>query len=209
METDPKTPRLDFPSAGRNAEPIVQVLRKELPPEARNVLEIASGSGQHAVHFSAALPKISWWPSDLDPAHINSIEAWRDGHGRIQNPVLLDVCAPNWHEGQAVWPPFFDALVNINMIHISPWEATQGLMYGAGRLLPPGGILFLYGPYKKDGKHTAPSNAEFDESLRGRNPLWGVRDLNDVTACANKNGLRLCKTIAMPANNLCVVFEKR
>ncbi len=205
--------RLNFPSTGRNAEPILQVLKKELPPGPCTVLEIASGSGQHAVHFCAAMAQLNYWPSDLDPAHIDSIKAWRDhanSHGRIQPPSLVNVCAPQWETTPKSknWPAFFDAIVNINMIHIAPWEATLGLMRGVARLLRPGGILFFYGPFKQGGVHSAPSNADFDENLHGRNPDWGVRDLDDVTACAKENSLKLRRTVAMPANNLCVLYEK-
>ena len=205
--------RLDFPSAGRNAKAIAKVLATELPAGPYAVLEIASGSGQHGVQFCKAIPNVRWWPTDLDPAHIASINAWRTHAGlsdRIQMATKLDVCAENWRLGknQKDWPQKFDAVVNINMIHISPWAATLGLMEGAAQVLRPGGVLVLYGPFKKHGKHTAPSNAGFDESLKSRNPAWGVRDLEEVAAIARAQGLTLRTEIAMPANNLSLVFVR-
>ncbi len=205
--------RLDFPSAGRNANAIAQVLASELPAGSCAVLEIASGSGQHGVEFCKAMPHLSWWPTDLDPSHLDSINAWRVHAGlsdRIQRATALDVCAENWRTGQNQkgWPKAFDAVVNINMIHISPWAATLGLMEGAARLLHPGGVLVLYGPFKKNGQHTAPSNADFDESLKSRNPAWGVRDMENVAAIARAQELILRTSIAMPANNFSLVFSR-
>ena len=205
--------RLDFPSAGRNANAIAQVLAAELPAGPCAVLEIASGSGQHGVQFCREIPNISWWPTDLDPAHLNSINAWRvhaDLTDRIHVATALDVCAENWRTGQIQkeWPKKFDAVVNINMIHISPWAATLGLMEGAAQVIRPGGVLVLYGPFKKHGKHTAPSNADFDESLKSRNSAWGVRDLDEVAAIARAQGLTLRTEIAMPANNLSLIFAR-
>jgi SAM-dependent methyltransferase len=203
--------RLDFPSAGRNANVIAKVLATELSSEPCAVLEIASGSGQHGVHFCKAMPNLSWWPTDLDAAHLNSINAWRthaDLTDRIHTATALDVCAENWRLGQNQkgWPQTFDAMVNINMIHISPWAATLGLMEGAAQVLRPGGVLVLYGPFKKNGQHTAPSNVDFDESLKSRNPTWGVRDRDEVAAIARAQGLTLRTEIAMPANNFSLVF---
>ena len=205
--------RLDFPSAGRNAKAIAKVLAAELLDRSCTVLEIASGSGQHGVAFCKAMSNLLWWPTDLDPAHLDSINAWREYAGltdRIHQATALDVCAKDWHLGQNQkgWPPNFDAVVNINMIHISPWAATLGLMEGAGQVLRPGGVLVLYGPFKKNGQHTAPSNADFDASLRSRNPVWGVRDRDEVAAIARAQGLTLRTEIAMPANNLSLVFER-
>ncbi len=195
--------RRQAPAAARNREPILEVLRRVLP-ERGQVLEIASGSGEHALFFSAALPGLTWQPSDVDPAALASIAAWRDhqGSGNLRAPVALDVCAPAWPVEAA------DAVVNINMIHVSPWAACEGLMAGAGRLLPAGGVLVMYGPYQVRGVDTAPSNLAFDQSLRSRDPAWGVRWLHDVADAAAAHGLTLAETVTMPANNLTVVYRK-
>jgi len=170
------------------------------------VLEIASGAGEHAAFLAAALPRTQWQPSDPDPTALASIAAWREEAGipNLAAPLALDAADP------ATWPTApVDAVVCINMIHISPWAAAQGLMAGAGRLLTPGGRLFLYGPYIEADVPTAPSNLAFDESLKARDPAWGLRDLAEVEALAAASGLTRVERIAMPANNLVVVFEKR
>ncbi len=205
--------RLDFPSARRNAGPILQVLQEHLPAQPCDVLEIASGSGQHAVHFTAAMPQLRWWPSDIAPEHMASIEAWRahaPAQERIGPAQCIDVCSAAWTKGHrlAAGPEHFDAIVNVNMIHIAPWAATSGLMRGAAHRLRPGAMLILYGPFMRGGRHTAPSNEAFDQSLRARNALWGVRDLERVSALASQEGLALTRTIAMPANNFCVLFTR-
>ncbi len=199
--------RLSSPATARNREPILEVLRRVLPADAR-VLELASGAGEHAVYFAAALPGVRWRPSDPDAAARASIAAWIDaeGAGNIAPPLAIDVSADDW--GVTDEAPF-DAFVAINMIHISPWEATLGLMAGAGRLLRAGGVLFTYGPYMRDGRHTAPSNAGFDASLKARDSRWGVRDVADVVRAAGDNGLALDEIVEMPANNLSLVFTKR
>jgi SAM-dependent methyltransferase len=192
------------PAAARNREPILSVLRRVLPKHG-TVLEIASGSGEHVVHFAAGLPNLAWQPTDMDPTALKSIEAHR-GSAALPNifPALrLDVEAASWPVTRA------DAVVCINMLHIAPWSAAEGLMAGAGRVLPVGGVLYLYGPFQENGRHTAPSNAAFHASLRARNPDWGVRDLRDVAEMAVRNGLELIERIAMPANNLSVVFRRR
>ncbi len=192
------------PATARNRAPILEVLRPRLPPGAR-VLEVASGAGEHAMFLAAALPQVSWQPTDRDPDALASIAAWQV-QARLANlaaPIRLDAAdAVTWLSGPV------GAIVCINMIHISPWAATEGLMAGAGRLLTPAGKLILYGPYLEAGVTTAPSNLAFDESLKGRDAAWGIRDLADVTALAAAHGLRLAERIAMPANNLIVVFEK-
>ncbi|MFQ5773606.1 MAG: DUF938 domain-containing protein [Kiloniellaceae bacterium] len=195
------------PAAARNLEPILAVLRDTLP-DAGAALEIASGTGQHVAAFAAAFPGIEWQPSDPDPAARASNAAWaaEAGLDNIQAPLALDVTAPDW---EGFRTPPVDAILCINLLHIAPWAACEGLMRGAGRLLAPSGVLYLYGPYKRDGGHTAPSNAEFDRSLRHRDPAWGVRDLDDVAACAQGHGLALARVVEMPANNLSLIFRRR
>lgn len=171
------------------------------------MLEIASGSGEHAVFAARAMPGVTWQPSDLDPDARASIAAWIEAEGlrNVLAPRTIDVRERAW--GVEVDAPF-DAVVAINMIHISPWEATLGLLDGASRLLRPGGVLYTYGPYMRDGRHTAPSNAAFDASLKARDPSWGVRDVADVGVAANAEGLRLREIVDMPANNLSLIFER-
>ena len=191
------------PSVARNRDPILDVLRRCLPRTGM-VLEIASGTGEHAVHFAAALPRLTWQPTDCDEQALNSIAAHRAA-SRLSNlltPFVLDVSAPQWPIDHA------DAIVAINMVHISPWRATQGLISGAGRVLPPGGVLYLYGAYQENGTHTCPSNGAFDEDLRRRNPEWGVRSLEDVIELARAYGLELVERISMPANNLSLIFRR-
>lgn len=192
------------PSVARNRGPILAILREVLPPEGV-VLEVASGTGEHAVHFAAGLPGLVWQPSDPDPEARGSIAAHRAAAGlpNLLAPLDLDATAPSWPVQRA------DAVVAINMVHISPWRATEGLTAGAGRVLPPGGVLYLYGAFRQEGRHTAPSNAVFDESLRARNPEWGVRDVAEVAAVAARHGLDLVRQVAMPANNLSLVFMRR
>ena len=202
MSRNPPT-LLTAPAAARNREPILDVLRSRLAPGAR-VLEIAAGSGEHAVWFAEALPQVSWRPSDREPAALASIAA------RVEDAGLPNLLEPVTLDAAGAWPDAAaDAIVCINMIHIAPWAAAEGLMAGAERILPTGGVLFLYGPFREGGRHTAPSNAAFDESLKSRNPAWGVRDLEAVTALAERHGLAFQERIAMPANNLSVVFTRR
>ena len=191
------------PATARNREPILAVLRRVLP-EGAQVLEIASGTGEHAVFFAEALRVASWQPTDADPEALASIDAWREHHhaARVKPALALDVAVEPWPTSAA------DAVVCINMIHISPWSACEALLRGANRLLRPGGMLFLYGPFRRGGEHTAPSNEDFDASLRERDPRWGVRDLEDVERSALDLGLALSEVAAMPANNFSVVFRK-
>ena len=192
------------PAVARNRDPILAVLRRVLPAHG-TVLEIASGTGEHAVHFAAALPHLTWQPADLDPDALRSISAYRSW-AQLPNllpPLELDAAAPVWPVARA------DAMVSINMIHIAPWTAAAGLMAGAGRILSGGNVLYLYGPFKENGDHTAPSNAAFDASLRRRNPQWGVRDVSEVSDLARRHGLALVERIAMPANNLSLIFRYR
>jgi SAM-dependent methyltransferase len=196
--------RVASPHIARNREPILAVMRRVFAQTGK-VLEIASGSGEHAVFVGRAMPGLVWQPSDPDADSRASIAAWI-AHEQLANvlpPLDIDVRAKDW----GVTAPF-DAVVAINIIHISPWEATLGLFEGAGRLLRAGGILYLYGPYRRDGRHTAPSNAAFDRSLKERNPSWGVRDIDEVLRVGKDTGLALREIVEMPANNLSVVFGK-
>jgi SAM-dependent methyltransferase len=194
--------RLHAPATSRNREPILAVLRRHLP-ERGLVLEIASGSGEHAVHFATALPPLVFQPSDPDPEARASIDAWiaTSALNNIRPALGLDVTREPWPVDEAA------AVLCINMVHISPWRATKALVRGAARILPPGGVLFLYGPYKRDGAHTAPSNDAFDASLRAHNPDWGVRDLETVAALAAAHGFGEPTVEPMPANNFSVVFR--
>jgi SAM-dependent methyltransferase len=194
---------LSSPAALRNREPILQVLQRVLPPAPR-VLEIAGGSGEHAEHFASNLPQAVWRPTDRDPSALASIAARREAAGlaNLRQPVRLDVTDP------ATWPDeAFDAIVCLNMIHIAPWSAAEGLMQLARGQLTPGGRLVLYGPFLEHGVAPAPSNLAFDKSLKARDPAWGIRRLDDVTDLAASHGLRRIDRVEMPANNLTVVFE--
>ena len=199
----PSDPRQHRPHVARNRDPILAVLKRVLP--ARGVvLEIASGSGEHAAYFADQLPALVWQPTDPDAEALASIAAHRAA-GAVANllaPLRLDVTAPAWPVERA------DALMCCNMIHIAPWAACEGLIAGAQRVLPVGGVLYLYGPYKIDGRHTAPSNEAFDSDLRRRNPAWGIRDLGDVAALAQRHDLALAETVPMPANNFSVIFRR-
>jgi hypothetical protein len=197
--------RLCAPAAQRNRGPILEVLRRVLPASGR-VLEIASGSGEHVVYFAKALPDLVWQPSDPDPAALESIKAWiaHAGLSNILPPLGLDVARARW----AYAIDKVAALYCANMIHIAPWEACLGLLYGAEELLSPGAPLVLYGPFLRGGVHTAPSNAAFDASLRRQDPRWGLRDLDDVVREAGLRGFELAQVEEMPANNLTVVLRK-
>jgi SAM-dependent methyltransferase len=196
-------PRVHCPHVARNRQPIRDVLRRVLPSKGL-VLEIASGSGEHAAYFAKELPALTWQPSDPDLAALASIAAHRADAGlpNLLAPLQLDVTSDRWPVERA------DAIVCCNMIHITPWPVAEGLMAGALRTLSAGGILYLYGPYKIGGRHTAPTNEAFDASLRGRNPEWGIRDLADVAELAGRSGLALAETVQMPANNLSVIFRR-
>lgn len=195
--------RRSAPHVARNAGPIVDVLRGILPDRGL-VLEVASGSGEHALHFARAFPGLTFQPSDPDPEALASIDAWRTAQGasNLLSPIRLDAGEEAWPLAQA------DAILCINMVHISPWAATEGLMKGAGRLLGAGCPLYLYGAYRRRGVETAPSNEAFDLSLKGRNPEWGLRELETVVAEAARNGLSLESVVDMPANNLSLVFRR-
>jgi hypothetical protein len=192
------------PSVARNRDAILQTLSPYLPEHGR-VLEIASGSGEHTMHLAAAHPKLTFQPSDPDPDARASTDAWTRhlGLANVAAALDLDVTRRRFPSIKA------DAIICINMIHIAPWAATVGLMQLAGTLLPAGGLLYLYGPYRRDGAHTAPSNAAFDADLEARNPEWGVRDLETVSALASEYGLSAPDIAAMPANNLSLMFRRR
>lgn len=200
------------PATERNREPILDVLRRVLPPEGV-VLEIASGTGEHAVFFAPRLLPRQWLPSDPNPESRASIAAWQEHFGvaNVYPPVAIDVTT-NWSIDELVdnlgLANPITAIVCINMIHIAPWAACLGLMAGASKILPSGGILYLYGPFKQGYQHTAPSNQTFDLSLRAQNPEWGVRDLEEVVAVANAQNFNLLEVVQMPANNLSVVFQR-
>lgn len=196
--------RRQAPAVARNRDPILTVLREVLPLSGR-VLEIASGTGEHAAHFAAALRDLVWQPSDPDPDARSSIAAWRAGAGlsNLLEPIALDAAAPDWPAMRV------EAVLCINMIHISAWSATEGLMAGAANVLDSGRPLVLYGPYRRHDRALEPSNAAFDEDLRHRNPEWGLRSVESVRACALDYGLAFDQLVEMPANNLMLVFRKR
>jgi hypothetical protein len=193
------------PAAERNKDPILAVL-KTLLAQTGTVLEIASGTGQHVVHFARALPQLEWLPSDVSAEARDSIEAWRVAERlpNVKPPLALDVLERPW----PVRGPL-EAIVCVNLIHISPWPVTAALFAGANETLKDGGVVYLYGPYKRQGRHTAPSNDAFDRSLRAQNAAWGVRSLEDVIDIAKSAGFEHIATIEMPANNLSVAFHKR
>jgi len=196
--------RLTSAACERNRDPILEVLRRVLPRSGL-VLEVGAGTGQHAAHFASRFPAVVWQPSDPDAAMRASIAAWA-AHVDAPNlrpPLALDVTREPWPVAEAA------AVISINMIHIAPWACCVALMAGAGRILPAGGVLYLYGPFKRDSRHTAPSNARFDDYLRAEDPAWGVRDLDDVKRAAADHDLAFVEEAAMPANNLSVIFEKR
>ena len=193
------------PATSRNRAPIFAVLERHLPRQGQ-ILEIASGTGEHLIHFAgASSPDLIFQPSDPDPVARDSIDAWiaETGCRNVRPAIVLDAGADHWPVEAA------DAVLCINMIHIAPWRAAVGLMRGAGRLLPPEGLLFLYGPFRRGGRHTARSNAAFDEGLRQQNSEWGVRDLEAIIELAEQNGLGPPEIVEMPANNLSVIFRRQ
>jgi SAM-dependent methyltransferase len=191
-----------WPAPERNKQPILEVLRRVLP-ESGTLLEIASGSGQHAAHFTKHLPRWTWIPSDVERDNLDSIAAYRAEHtgDNFRAPLMLDVRTRDWGV-----PPL-DAAFNANMIHITPWSCCVALIEGLARYLRPGGVFVLYGPFRVGGEHTAESNANFDLNLRRQNERWGVRDVEDVVQCAALAGLAFSERIAMPAENQTLVFR--
>jgi hypothetical protein len=206
-----------FPATERNRDPILAVLQQILPADG-TVLEIASGSGEHSIYFAPHLPHHDWLPSDPNPDYLQSIAAWQQSQPapNLRPPIALDVEDIVWSVEAAIATDGerspkhspITAIVAINMIHIAPWSACVGLLAGAKRILPTDGILYLYGPFLQNTVETESSNLSFDQSLRERNPAWGIRQLETVVEQANQNGLELVQTITMPANNLSVVFRK-
>ena len=200
----PADRRIVSPSAERNKGPIAEILMLVLPRQCE-VLEVSSGTGQHILHFAQAMPRIGWQPTEQDADALKSIESWlrQTPMQNVNAPLRLDVC-------DSIWPVRrVEAVVCINMLHIAPPSAAEALLRGAGKVLAPGGILFLYGPYRRHGQHTSPSNQAFDEQLKAANPEWGVRNLEDVARLARAADLELEQIHDMPANNLSVVFRKR
>ena len=191
------------PAVARNREPIRAVLAQHLPARG-TVLELAAGSGEHAAYLARAFPDLAWQPTDPDPEAVASIAAWRDlaALPNLRPPLALDATAAAWPVTAA------DAIVCINMVHIAPWAAALGLFAGAARTLSADGVLYLYGPYRFDGAFTAPSNQDFDRSLRARDPAWGVRDVGDLSTAAAAAGFTLHAVVAMPANNHSLVYRR-
>jgi SAM-dependent methyltransferase len=204
--------RLDSPAFARNVQPILAVLHRVLADRTGHVLEIGSGPGQHIAAFAAAMPGLTWWPSDPGPRHLESIDGWREdcGCANLMRPVPLDATAADWPLGRPGFPPNgdFAAMLCINVVHIAPWAVAEGVLRAAGRLLAPGGRMILYGPYSRDGRHTAPSNAAFDTALRAQDPAWGVRDMADIATLARSKGMEIAETIEMPSNNFCLVLQR-
>ncbi len=198
--------RLDAPAFHRNCEPIWQAISPLLPSEGA-ILEIGSGTGQHVTTYAARTPHLTWYPSDVLESHLASIEAWRRQTrlSNLQPPQRIDLTHPDW---ACVPGGPLAAMLCINVLHISSWAVSQNLIAGAARVLAPNGNLFVYGPFMRDGVHTAPGNASFDASLRAQNPEWGVRDIRDLAALASTHKLHLADVIAMPANNFVLVFAR-
>ena len=203
--------RLDAPAFHRNHEAIWSAIAEFLTRQAGDILEIGSGTGQHAVTFARRTPRLTWWPSDIFPSHVVSIEAWRqhEGLANIRAPQRIDLTDPAWTwQSEEKSGQLLAAMLCINVLHISPWLVSQNLFTGAGRLLRADGRLFVYGPFMRNGEHTAASNAAFDATLRAENPEWGVRDIHDLSALAEKAGLSLAEIAPMPANNLVLAFTR-
>jgi len=211
LDKAPQEGRLDAPAFHRNHEPIWSAIAPFLSAASGDLLELGSGTGQHMVTYAARTPQLTWWPSDILPSHHLSIEAWRRhaGLANVRAPQRIDLMDADWTwtaDGQTGIP--LTAMLCINVLHISPWPVAQHLLAGAGRFLRHGGRLFIYGPFKRDGEHTAPSNAAFDQKLRAENPAWGVRDVADLDVLARAAGLSAAEIMPMPANNLVLAFVR-
>jgi hypothetical protein len=202
-ETPSDGSRRSAPAALRNREPISEVLADWLPASGK-VLEIASGTGEHAVHFAECFPTLEWQPSDIHPDALSSIEAWRRASGlqNVHPPLVIDAASGDWPISRA------DAILSINMVHISPWASALGLLDGSARLLEPGAPLILYGPWLKEDIPTAPTNLDFDSELGRRDPEWGLRRVEEFAAAAAERGLRHEETRSMPANNMMLLFRR-
>lgn len=204
--------RLDAPTFHRNHHAICDVLRRYLAGKSGDAVEVGSGTGQHAVEFARQFPNVTWWPSDLNDNHLASIEAWRLNSElpNVGRPRRIDVSDHEWCDAMRSdgGPAELLAVFCANVIHIAPWRVAEGLVAGAGRYLRKGGMLFLYGPFSRGGRHTAPSNEAFDKSLREHDSEWGVRDVEAVSKLAARAGLSLIDIADMPANNLTLVFER-
>ena len=202
--------RLDATAFHRNHPAIWSVLSKFLEGRSGDMLEVGGGTGQHAVEYARQAPAITWWPTDYTESHLRSIEAWRvfSKLPNLRAPVRLDASQADWRLGERDFPSAFIAMFCANVIHIAPWAVAEGLFAGAGRHLAAGGRLFLYGPFRRDGAHNSPGNAAFDQSLRERDPSWGVRDTADLRVLAESNRLRFVELAEMPANNAVLVFER-
>jgi SAM-dependent methyltransferase len=202
--------RLDAPAYHRNHKPIWSVLGEFLRGRAGDVLEVGSGTGQHIIEFARQSPDITWWPSDLNENHLRSIAAWRAhaGLSNVKPPLRIDVLEDGWRLRELGVPTELLAIFCANVLHIGPWRVSEGLLSGAARYLAAAGRLFIYGPFMRDGKHAAASNAEFDASLKNANPEWGVRDVNDLSTLAGSVNLKLAGIAEMPANNAILIFER-
>jgi SAM-dependent methyltransferase len=203
--------RLDGPAFHRNHEAIWSAITVFLSAQTGDVLELGSGTGQHIAEFARRTPSLTWWPSDTYPSHLASIEGWRRhaGLANLRVPQRIDLADPAWSWTADAQPGgALAAMLCINVLHISPWAVAQNLIAGAGRYLRDGGRLFVYGPFMRDGQHTAPSNAAFDQSLRAENPAWGVRDVADLNALAREAGLAAAEITPMPTNNLVLAFAR-
>jgi len=207
----PADGRLDAPAFHRNHEAIWSAIAEFLSAESGDILEIGSGTGQHAVTFARRTPRLTWWPSDILPSHLTSIAAWRQQAqlANLRPPQRIDLTDPGWTwQGDEKSSRPLAAILCANVLHISPWRVSENLFSGAGRMLRDGGRLFIYGPFMRDGRHTAPSNAAFDATLRAENPEWGVRDVGDLCALAEGAGLSPAEISEMPANNLTLAFAR-
>src|SRR4029079_7797218 len=203
--------RLDAPAFHRNHEPIWSAVGGFLATQSGDLLEIGSGTGQHAAAFAPRAPGITWWPSDIYDSHLKSIAAWRtySGVANLRPPQRIDLSDPDWSvTADADGNALLTAMLCINVLHISPWRVSKNLFAGAGRFLRKHGRLFVYGPFRRDGAHTSPSNAAFDASLRAENPEWGVRDVSDLNGLARSAGLTAAEISPMPANNLVLAFAR-
>jgi SAM-dependent methyltransferase len=209
-EEPPADGRLHGPAFERNHAPIWSAIAPFLQDRSGDALEVGSGPGQHVVAYARAAPAVTWWPSDIHPRHLASIAAWRAQArlANVQAPLRVDLLDADWDGKLPMADPLL-AILCINVLHISPWGVTENLLAGAGRRLAPDGRLFVYGPFRRDGAHTAPSNAAFDASLRTQDPAWGVRDTGDIAAVAERCGLRIDAMAPMPANNFVLVIGRQ